>query len=561
MARSGRLDFVEIVSENYMGQDGLCRAVLREVRKHLPVVPHGVGLSLGSRDPLDPGYLSELASLVEDLDPPWVSDHLCVSGDQGLAYHDLVPLPRSREAASHFAARIREARGRLGRELLVENPTAYMRSTPDEYDEGGFLREVAAQAGCRLLLDVNNLVVNAKNLGGDPFAAVEALAPGSVAQYHLAGHAWGGDRWIDTHGESVPEEVRELWRYALERIGPAWTLVERDQRVPPIEVLLDELDELRALASRPAVPGRAPARKATLPTGDRPAEASPASLAADPPRLVETLSLIHDAISGALPPGETAPRLGVHPDQVDLYRKFHLGHVRSVLEAGFPATRRLLAPDLWDRVVHGFPHRHPFRDRVLQRNGDAFPAYLAELASSSMLDIPEAAVDLAELEAAGYRAAVAPMETARVGASSGPRLNPTVQVLMPATPVLEHVRAFQAEARGEARSDDGDPPVCDAEGRAGLVSGSELWETDAPAGLAGSRLPVLVWRHPTSHRVRVREADPALLLAFKTAHDGLAPEDAADASGLPLGEIEAALARAGELGLVLTGAEPDSGAA
>ena len=249
-----RLDWVEVIPENFIGWEGRTARALGACADRWPVLPHGTSLDLGGLDPLDEGFLSGVAELCQRLDAPFWSDHLCFSRVNGVWLHDLVPVPFSREAVRHVVARLREARARVGRPFLLENPSYYVLMPGSEMSEAELLTRVVEEADCGLLLDINNVYVNARNHGYDPLAFLDAIPLERVRQVHLAGHDVRPEAIIDTHGAAVPEPVWALYQELLQRIGPVSTLVEWDQNIPSQEALLDQADRARALldASRGA---------------------------------------------------------------------------------------------------------------------------------------------------------------------------------------------------------------------------------------------------------------------------------------------------------------------
>jgi uncharacterized protein (UPF0276 family) len=224
--------------------------MLGEVRVLAPLALHGVSLDLGASDPLDPSYLRELGELVRRFEPAWVSDHLCWTAHGGHHTHDLLPLPHTEESVRHVAARIREVQDRLGRRIAIENVSTYVRFACDALSEAEFLAAVARDADCGVLLDLNNLFVNAHNHGSDPEAAVAALEPERVFQIHLAGPSESGSLLIDTHDHPVRDEVWALFERALTRLGPVSTLIEWDAHIPPWERLVAEAERARRAIER-----------------------------------------------------------------------------------------------------------------------------------------------------------------------------------------------------------------------------------------------------------------------------------------------------------------------
>jgi uncharacterized protein (UPF0276 family) len=261
------LDFIEVHSENYFGDGGAALAVLQEGRALYPVSLHGVGLSLGSAAGLDEWHLERLARLVERVDPVRVSDHASFARtlspvEPGLHAADLLPIPWTDASLAVMCANVQRVQERLQRPLLVENLSAYVRWQDADMDEAGFLGALARRTGCQLLVDVNNLYVNALNarLRGDltpPLVAckrwLDAVPADVVGEMHVAGHIDCGDIVIDDHGSPVRVEVWELYRHALHRFGPVPTLVEWDTDVPALSVLLQEARTVRAHA-REALP-------------------------------------------------------------------------------------------------------------------------------------------------------------------------------------------------------------------------------------------------------------------------------------------------------------------
>ncbi len=243
------VDWWEVISENFMVAGGNPRRVLRAVRERWPVVLHGVSLSIGSVDPLDEDYLARLAALVREVDPPIVSDHLCWSAFGGHSAHDLWPVPYTEEALAHVVARVAHAQERLGRRILLENPSSYVTFGASELSEAEFLAEVARRADCGILLDVNNVFVSCTNHGWDADAYLAAIPSDRVGQIHLAGHSGDGTHLIDTHDHPVCDAVWALYAKAATRFGAVATMIERDDRIPPLEELIGELDRARAIAS------------------------------------------------------------------------------------------------------------------------------------------------------------------------------------------------------------------------------------------------------------------------------------------------------------------------
>jgi uncharacterized protein len=252
-----RVDWWEVITENFLVAGGNPRRVLREVCKKWPVMLHGVSLSIGSVDPVDDDYLDRLAALADEVDPPVVSDHLCWSALGGHSSHDLWPLPYTEEALALVADKVGRVQDRLRRRILLENPSSYVTFVASQIPEAEFLAEVARRADCGILLDVNNIYVSSRNHGWDPEAYLAAIPPGRVGQIHLAGHSDHGTHLLDTHDHPVCDAVWDLYGKAIARLGPVSSMIERDDHIPPLDELLEELDRARRVAGdatdRPAV--------------------------------------------------------------------------------------------------------------------------------------------------------------------------------------------------------------------------------------------------------------------------------------------------------------------
>jgi uncharacterized protein (UPF0276 family) len=247
---SGRpaLGWLEILTENYLVAGGRPLEWLDRIRADYPMVMHGVSLSIGGTDPLDTDYLRQLKALAERVQPLWISDHLCWTGIASKNLHDLLPLPYTEEAVQHVAARVDAVQTFLGRRILLENVSTYVGYRHSELSEWEFLSEIARRADCLILLDVNNIYVSAYNHGFDPDAYLAAVPADRVQQIHLAGHSNCGDYIIDTHDAPVIDPVWDLYERTIRRFGPIATMIERDDRIPPLEELLAELDQARAVA-------------------------------------------------------------------------------------------------------------------------------------------------------------------------------------------------------------------------------------------------------------------------------------------------------------------------
>ncbi|MBK8743193.1 MAG: DUF692 domain-containing protein [Propionivibrio sp.] len=245
-----KVDWLEIISENYMVDGGKPLHFLDRIRQDYPMVMHGVSLSIGSTDPLDDDYLRMLKSLARRVEPAWVSDHLCWTGTDSLNLHDLMPLPYTEATLRHLVPRVAQVQDVLGLPFLLENVSSYVSYRSDEMKEWEFIGELAARSGCELLLDVNNVYVSSVNHGFDPQVFIDAIPVAAVRQIHLAGHEDHGNYIIDTHDHPICDAVWDLYAYTLRRFGAVPTMIERDDNIPCLDELVDELDAVRLLSER-----------------------------------------------------------------------------------------------------------------------------------------------------------------------------------------------------------------------------------------------------------------------------------------------------------------------
>ena len=244
------VDWLEIISENYLVDGGKPLHFLDRIRRDYPMVMHGVSLSIGGNDPLDWTYLRQIKGLVDRVEPAWISDHLCWTGHDQLNLHDLLPLPYTEAALRHLTPRVAQVQDFLGRPLLLENVSSYVSFRASEMSEWDFINELVTRSGCELLLDVNNVYVSSVNHGFDPRHFIDAMPIAAVRQIHLAGHEDHGDYIIDTHDHPVCDAVWDLYAHAVTRFGAVPTMIERDDHIPALPELIAELDAARQVAER-----------------------------------------------------------------------------------------------------------------------------------------------------------------------------------------------------------------------------------------------------------------------------------------------------------------------
>jgi hypothetical protein len=462
----GRVDWFELLADHYIGVGGTRRRLLERLRAAHPVALHGVSLSIAGSEPLDRDYLDGLAALAAWLEPVFVSDHLCWTALGGHQSHDLLPVACTREVLDHVAARVHRVQERLGRRLLLENASAYVAFRAREMDEADFLAELSRRTGCGVLLDVNNLVVNAANLGADPERALAVLPPEAVGYLHLAGHAVLPDVRIDTHDAAVPDAVWALYEAAARRFPAAGVILERDDALPEYAALVAELDEARArhaAALRAAPPAAAPAPPAPAPAPRAAPVPWPALQRDFFGRIVDQpLGREQPDLAGLLDealPVRAARGLRVYSDA-------YAASLRSALATNFPALARVLAPADFEALAAGYLRAHPPRGFDYVALGarladfvETFPfatdygvprRVLAELArlEQAQLEVQDAP-DAARPLTPAALAALAPEDWERVGFAFTPALR-VLRCTHDVAPVVEAVAAGKDPVRPAA---------------------------------------------------------------------------------------------------------------
>lgn len=244
------LDWLEIITENYLIPGGKALYYLDKLRTHYPMAMHGVSLSLGGTDTLDMTYLKQLKTLAERIEPVWISDHVCWTGVNGLNMHDLLPLPYTEMTINHVVERIKQVQDYLGRQILIENVSSYLTFKQSEMTEWDFMSEIVKRADCYMLLDVNNIYVSAVNHQFNPNNYLAALPRGRIGQIHLAGHTHQDHYIIDTHDAPVTADVWDLYAQTIKQFGHISTIIERDGNLPALSELLAEINHARHIAKR-----------------------------------------------------------------------------------------------------------------------------------------------------------------------------------------------------------------------------------------------------------------------------------------------------------------------
>ena len=263
LAERPAVDWLEVLTENYLVPGGKPLDYLMRFRERYPLAMQGVSMSIGSTAPLDLDYLRQVKALAARVEPVWISDHLCWTGISGRNTHDLLPLPYTEEALAHVVGRVRAVQDFLGRRILLENVSSYVGFRDSRLTEWEFLGEIAVRADCLILLDVNNIYVSAINHEFKALEYLNAIPADRVQQIHLAGHENRGEYLVDTHDHPVPDPVWELYAAAVRRFGAVSTMIERDDHIPPLAELVAELAHARALSERTLAGDAAPRESRT----------------------------------------------------------------------------------------------------------------------------------------------------------------------------------------------------------------------------------------------------------------------------------------------------------
>lgn len=370
---SPAVDWFEIISENFMDTGGRPRRNLDRIRADYPIVMHGVALSIGTVDPLNSTYLRQLKQLMDDIEPAWVSDHLCWTGVAHKTLHDLLPVPYTEEALRHIVQRILAVQDYLGRPIALENPSTYLEFSGSTIAEAQFIAEMAQRSGCQLLLDVNNVYVTCFNHRLDAKAYIDALPLNRVVQVHLAGHCHNGTHIIDTHDNFVVDEVWDLYRYATAKAGRTFnTMIEWDDDIPEFEVLYGEMSKAKRIAAELLTPLFA--KTFSAPAASVPAQATVA-LALSQQQLQQAITSTQ-APNSALWIKEKAdfPALA----QLGVYRNAYRFRLFDSVAEDYPVLRRVLGDALFDACLHQFIEAITPAHYNIARYSEEFPAYVGQ---------------------------------------------------------------------------------------------------------------------------------------------------------------------------------------
>lgn len=391
-----RAAWLEVHTENYLDQAGWDWHVLQQLRRDYPISLHGVGLGLGSARGFSEQHLERVRSLVQRVDPALVSEHLCwgAVGDRQL--NDLLPITLDRAALDLLSARVGRVQDVLGRRILLENVSTYVRFHADAMSEAEFMAALAQRTGCGLLLDINNLYVNQRNHGEDALAAIAAIRPGMVGEMHLAGHLETPLAVIDHHGDTVADPVWRLYEAALERFGALPTLIEWDTEIPPLEVLLGEAEKARVLHAGHAAPAVASVACGVAGEAEE-----------DAPALAASQQLFAGALFDAR---QAAPALAQFKGEqaaqrFDLYRGNLTATWGKTLAGAYPVVLALVGEEFFGGLAQAYGRAHPSDSGDLNRFGAHFAAFLKDF--PHVADYPYLP-DMARLEWTLHRAHYAP---------------------------------------------------------------------------------------------------------------------------------------------------------
>ncbi len=403
------VDWLEVVSDHHIGVGGPRRALLARLRRDRPVALHGVGLGIAGCDPLDDIYLEGLRELIAFCEPVHVSDHLCWTALGGRTSHDLLPVAYTEQVLRHVVERVQRVQDRIGRRLLLENATAYVAFRASELDEAEFTAELCQRSGCGVLLDVNNLYVNAQNLGSDPARWLSAIPQDAVGYLHLAGHAVLPDVRIDTHAQAVPAAVWQLFEQVVRRHPGVDVILERDDALPPLDELVAELAAARehyAVARERGAAG-GPARS---PGARRPAARATERAWPELQRAFWQCAVEADASSGEAGDALFATDRPVRAARgARVYADAYRASLDAALATNFPALARVLAPWDWQRLARDYLRAHPPRGHGFVGLGADLADFVRSFAFASDYGVPASALaEVAMLEQAELEAQDAP---------------------------------------------------------------------------------------------------------------------------------------------------------
>lgn len=398
-----KIDWLEIISENFMGVGGRARRHIEKIRADYPMASHGVGLGIAGLDLLNERYLKLLKELVDWLEPAMLTDHLCWTSWKGQNSYDLLPFPLNEESLNHICARLNKVQEVIGRPMLLENPSMYIDFRASDMHEPDFLNALCERTGCGILLDLNNCMVNSKNLGWDPEFYINRLKPEYVGQFHLAGHSVSPDICIDTHDQPVPDEVWNLYRKAVKIFPGVPSLIEWDGQLPPLARLGEELTAARQAAQEAASAPRTRPAAASIPELRT---ESKASLAAHQEKLFGILRCTspQDSIIGLLQSTNVKPEFGLKA-----YANNHFLGLLDALKNSFRTLHAIVEDDAMSEIVSQYIRHIPPEHFSINNAGAQLPNFLMEHPIGIDFGVPQALIaELAAFDAAHMELAMQP---------------------------------------------------------------------------------------------------------------------------------------------------------
>lgn len=411
LAHNPAVDWFEIISENYMETEGRPKYMLEQIREKYPVVMHGVSLSIGTVDPLNSDYLKKLKELIEWVRPVWISDHLCWTGVAHKQTHDLLPVPYTEEALKHIVQRLREVQDYLERPILMENPSTYLEFQSSEMTEWDFIRHMAEESGCGLLLDANNVYVSCYNHKWDPKTYLDALPMDRVVQIHLAGHQNNGTHIIDTHDDYVTDDVWKLYEYIIGAAGQISTMVEWDDKIPEFDVVKAELDKARAFAARAQKPNDLPQ---FMPNAL--VKPAPGSLPPYSPQLHKMQEAILSGDDEKAAPESwvrAKPELS-EKEQINIYIRGYRYRLFDIVYDDYTALRHYLGDESFTDLIDDYVGTVPSEYPNLARYTEKFPDFVKSRCDDFACELAVLETAIERVADAGETTALAPEDLAGI---------------------------------------------------------------------------------------------------------------------------------------------------
>lgn len=388
------IDWFEIISENFMDTDGKPKRNLARIREHYPIVMHGVGLSIGTVDPLNSEYLQKLKALIDWAQPQWISDHLCWTGIAHKTTHDLLPVPYTEDALTHIIERIKAVQDYLGRPIALENPSTYLEFNSSSMPEAEFIARMADESDCLLLLDVNNVYVTCYNHRLDVKTYLDTLPLKRVIQIHLSGHSNKGTHIIDTHDDHVVDEVWEMYKYVVHRAGRTPnSMIEWDDDIPEFPQLVAELEKARTAAAHAAQHSLPMLHKPTTPYMKN----QPVTVAEAQTRMQEAI-LLGQMFDSKPNEWIRSKETFAPADQLAVYVNGYRFRLRDVVALDYPVLKHAMGEDNFHQLITDFVDAIPADHFNIGRYATKLPKFLAKhvLASRFLCELCELETAIAQ---------------------------------------------------------------------------------------------------------------------------------------------------------------------